>query len=48
MKLTEYDRDFIARSIRDGYTSGRLDVCGNWIMWELKLEKMEDNEEETN
>lgn len=43
--MEDIDREEIARLIREGYASGRLDLgdnSGKHISWELNIEEWED------
>jgi DNA-binding CsgD family transcriptional regulator len=46
IELTDMEQEEIARLIKEGYTSGRLDdEEGISVSWELKYEKWADDEE---
>jgi hypothetical protein len=40
--LTESEQEEIARLIKDGFTSGRIDSSDTHISWQLKFNKWED------
>lgn len=42
--MTEEQREEIARLIREGYSSGRIECDGEYIAWELKTNIWRDEE----
>lgn len=42
--MTDIQREEIARLIKEGYTSGRIDSDGEYIAWELTTNIWRDDE----
>ena len=39
--ITDYDLEFIAEQIKQGYTSGRADNGDKQVAWDLNIEEIE-------